>query len=331
MANYRYSVFLLLAGLLSGRPAASQVSLYQSVNAFQTGSYAEALGMPLHVVLPEPLREPELSKTYKKPDARAGYLAEIAAERTALEAAAKHWHLSPVSVVTAEEARNFELDKQATHLMLGMGTAPVTKYQGNGREYVYQFPALRVYLLGHTGSSRYLLRKSPITSLLLYYQLYYPFDQRRWPEIYPPTELVAAVQQLQAYMQQRAKDLSPRDIKRAAEAHLGQSAALLPTKTLLLAREQLAKSLPESKLAKLYPYPVQLTDRAGLDAAIASASPQHVYIRYVTIESENGYQLLNAGSGQVLGYSDFHGSRRDEIGQVQDDDLKQLVKTATKN
>jgi len=325
-----YLFFLLLASFLSLHPAASQ-TLYQSIGSFQDGAYARALTTPLHVVLPEPLREPELSKKYKKPAERTSYLAEIAAKRAALEAAAKHWHLSPVAIATAEEARNFELDKQGTHLMLSFSTVPVTKVQGTGRSYTYYFPALNLYLLGHVGGSHYLLQKSEYTSSILYYQLYYPFDRRSWPETYPATELVAAMQQLQAYMQQRAKGLSPREVKRAAEDHLGQSAALLPTKTLLLAREQLAKSLPESKLAKLYPYPVQLTDRAGLDAAIASASPQYVYVRYVTIESENGYQLLDASSGQVLGYCDFHGTHREEIGQVQDDDLKQLVKTAIKN
>lgn len=324
---HRIVAGLSVAALLGLGQAHAQ-SAYQSIFNYQSGKYPFPATEPLYVVLPEPMPEPQLSKTFKnrKPALLTAYLAEIAAQRAALELAAKQWHLSPVSAISQAQAQQFALDKQARHLVLTFGMVSQGSVNGNGQysSLTYGIPAL---LINEVGGKNPTGAAFPNTTQL-FGQLYWPYNMRFWQESYPGSEMVAAVQQLQAYAQQRAAGQSPRDIERTAAAGLGHSAELLPTRTLLLSRGQLSKKLTEATLAKVYPYPVQVVDQATFDAAVAAADARYVYARYGTLRREQYYQLVEASSGKVLGWSDFHASRPEDIGHLEDDDVKQLVKTA---
>ncbi|WP_426059368.1 hypothetical protein [Hymenobacter sp. B1770] len=339
-----YTTCLLVAGLIVAGPATAQhQALYQITGqsnnnryTVPNSKYTVPLTSPLHVLLPVPMNELASQKMFKKAVDHAGYLAEVATKRAALEEAAKHWHLSPVSFVTMAEYEALKYDKQASHLVIEIGTKEIVQENYDGRRHTqvtFNVPSLNLSLLGNTGiiSSGALLEKhEPVNSVLLCYQMYYPFSRQFWQEIYPSTEPIAGVQQLQSYIKQRAKGQSHWEVKNSTKENLGKSETLLQGKTLLLAQHQLSKSLTESKLAKVYPYPVKVADKATFDSAITNANSKYLYVRYVTIDSENGYQLLDAGSGEVIGYSGFHATHTYDIGYVQDDDLKQLVKTATK-
>ncbi|GAB3847418.1 hypothetical protein GCM10028822_08810 [Hymenobacter terrigena] len=325
---HRIILGLSVAAMLGLGQAHAQ-SGYQSIFNYQGGKYPFTATEPLYVVLPEPMPEPQLSKSFKnrKPALLTAYLAEIAAQRTALELATKQWHLSPVSAISNAQAQQFALDKQTRRLVLTFGMVAQGSVNGNGQYsgLTYGIPALLINEMGG---------KNPIGAAFpnitqLFGQLYWPYDMHYWQESYPSSEMVPAVQQLQAYAQQRATGQSPREIERAAEAGLGHSAELLPSRTLLLSRNQLSKSLTEATLAKVYPHPVQVVDQAGFDAAVAAADARYVYVRYVTLRKEQYYQLVDASNGKVLGWSKFHASHSEDIGHLEDDDVKQLVKTAT--
>lgn len=316
---YRLALLALLPLLASaGRARAQEV--YQSIGSFRDGDFPFTATEPLCVALPAPMPEPYLSKKYKKADERAAYLAEIAAQRAAFELALKHWQLSPVTIITEEQGKQYMQDKQQKHMVLAMGLAPM--YNVNNT--ITWLPGLVLSSLGG---------KSPIgistNYAVLCGQWYWPFDKRAWQEIYPTSELVPAVQQLQAYVQQRAQARSPRSIQQEAEAGLGKNAGLLGSRTLLLAQTQLSKNLTPESLAKQYTFPVKLTDQATLDAAVAAADSRYVYVRYVTTRKDNGYQLLDASNGKVLGWSQVHASRREDAGHLEDLDFKYLVRTAT--
>lgn len=315
---YRFALLFLFHLLVSfGRTRAQEV--YQSIGSFRESDFPFAATEPLCVALPAPMPEPYLSKKYKKAEARAAYLAEIAAQRSAFELAIKHWQLSPVVIITEEQGKQYMQDKQQKHMVLAMGLAPM--YNVNNS--ITWLPALVLSSVGGKSSIGISTNYAVLCG-----QWYWPFDKRAWQDIYPASELVPAVQQLQAYVQQRAQAKSPRSIQQEAEAGLGKNAGLLGSRTLLLAQNQLSKNLTPESLSKLYAFPVKLTDQATLDAAVAAADSRYVYVRYVTIRKDNGYQLLDASNGKVLGWSQVHASRREDAGHLEDGDLKQLVKTA---
>jgi hypothetical protein len=333
MQKQLYLVFLLATGLASTQLAAAQRSpIFQPIGAGTEDEVTVSLTEPLHIVLPEAQSEAELKGSYLVPASRDEYLAQVAAQRTALEVAAKSWRLSPVKFITPAQFDQLVQDKQAKHLAMYFGyktfetaRAPVV------------IPALQLCLAGKVGGQMGLFNKRDNAWKLLAYQLFNTstklFLTSRWPAwqtMFHTSDAVSTVQQMQAYLEQRLKGQKPRDIERAAEAHLGQNAAMLPAKTLLIMREQLGPKLAESKLRQAFPYPVQFADQAAIDAAAASADTRYLYLRYITTNGGNGFQLLDAASGQLVGYTANNSLRSGHPNTLEAPDLKEIVETATK-
>ncbi|MGI4763041.1 MAG: hypothetical protein ACRYF0_20175 [Janthinobacterium lividum] len=333
MPKHLYLFLLFAAGLASTQPASAQrTPIFQPIGAGTEGDLTVSLTEPLHVVLPEAQSEAAFKDDPRVPANRDEYLAQVAAQRTALETAAKIWHLSPIKFITQAELDQLEQDKQAKHLVLNFGfnvfkttRAPVV------------LPALQLCLVGKVGSYSGLFVKKDYAWELLAYQLFNTNTKilltGRWPAwqtMFHTSDAVSTVQQLQAYLEQRLKGQKPTDIDRAAEARLGQNAALLPAKTLLMLREQLGAKLPESKLRRAFPYPVQFADQAAIDAAAASADARYLYLRYITTNGGNGFQLLDAASGQLVGYTTNNSMRSGHPNTLEAPDLEEIVETATK-
>jgi hypothetical protein len=333
MLKKLYVFFLLVVGLASSQPVSAQRGrVFQSIGAEDDTEFTLEPTAPLHILLPEALSEQELKGNYLVPASRTEYLAQIAAHRSALEAAAKHWHLSPVKFITEAEYNRLTEDKQNKHLVLYFGFKVFRTERSS-----LSIPALELCLIGKVGSRSTLFGKRDYEWQLLAYQLFNTstklFLVSRWPAwqaMFHTSDAISTVQQMQLFLEQRLKGQKPRDIDRAVAARLGQSTALLQTKTLLLAREQVAPKLAESKLKQAYPYPVQLTDRAAVEAAVASGDARYLYLRYVTLNGGNGFQLLEASSGQVVGYAEVNSSRSGHPTEAEASDLKELVATATK-
>lgn len=98
------------------------------------------------------------------PASRAEYLAQVAAQRSALEVAAKSWRLSPVKFITPAEYDRLEQDKQNKHLALYFGF----KRFETQRSAIY-LPALQLSLVGKVGSHSSLSGKQEYNWQLLAY------------------------------------------------------------------------------------------------------------------------------------------------------------------
>lgn len=334
MANFYFPSFVLAAGLASTYPALAQrPPVYQPIGSISDDKYPASLTEPLVILLPVPMSEKSLSKEYKAPADRAGYLADIAARRTALEAAAKSWRLSPVAFKAETAYDSLKADRQAPHLVLYFDYQDVAASNATS---VALLPALRLDIVGKLAPTGGLIKRAYEVQPLAY-QIFNPNTKLIlagrspfWQTVFHTSDLIGTVQQMQAFVSQRAQGQKPRDIIRAAEEKLGQNAGLLKSKTLLLAQTQVSPRLPESKLRELYPFPVQLADQAAVDAAAAAADPRYLYLRFVTTDRERGFQLLDAASGQLVGYSSYSAIRADSFGRALESDFAEIVKTATK-
>ena len=333
MAKLRYLVLTLAVGLGGTHSVLAQrPPIYQPIGADDDAKYPVPLTEPLLILLPVPMSEASLNKEYKTPADRASYLAEVAAQRAALEAAAKSWRLSPVKFGSSTAYDSLKVDKRADHLVLCFDYQDTALQSSSSYALL---PALKLDLIGRPNATGLLKPTSDTRTLA--YQIFntstkmvlvkrFPF----WQTVFHPSDLISTVQQMQAFITQRAQGQKPREIIRAAEDKLGQSAALLQSKTLLLAQTQVDARLAESRVRKAYPFPVQLADQAAVEAAVAAADPRYLYLRFITSNGARGFQLLDAASGQVLGYSSYAGIRADSFGRTIESDFTEMVKTASK-
>jgi hypothetical protein len=335
MRKQLYLSIFLTTGLVGTQAAVAQrVPIFQPIGAGMEGELAVSLTEPLHIVLPEVQSEEELKGIHMVPANRDEYLAQIAAQRTALEAAAKSWRLSPVKFITPTTLEQLKQDKQAKHLALYFS---FKAFQPDRTKSAVVIPDLQLCLLGNASGRTGLFSNQYDGSQLVAYQLFNTstklFLMGRWPAwqtMFHTSDAVSTVQQLQFYLEQRLKGQKPRDIERTAKAHLGQNSALLPTKTLLIMREQLGAKLSESKLRQVFPYPMQFTDQSTIDAAVANADSQYLYLRYITTNGGNGFQLLDAASGQLVGYTTNNSLRSGHPNTIEAPDVQEIVETATK-
>lgn len=311
---------------------AQREPIYQPIGSGTDGDYKISAKEPLNVLLPEPMSKERIDRNYKKPADQAEYFTEVAAKRNALQTAAASWHLSPVKFITEADYTKLKLDKKDKHLVLSFGTRVYVHTEHN--TYI---PDLELCLVGKVGGHEGVIIKRDYNWQILAYQLFNPYTKlflvgrgAFWHKAFTTSDVISTVQQLQAYFEQRTKGVQPRDINKAAEARVGQNAELLKRKTLLVAKERVSGSLPESKIQQFYPYPVQLTDQATLDAAVASADSRYLYLHFVTANGNNGFQLLDAASGQLISYADFHSVEPEDFGKLQDVHLKEIVKLTAK-
>ncbi|MDJ0367246.1 hypothetical protein QMK33_19020 [Hymenobacter sp. H14-R3] len=334
--------FYALGLLLSALGASAQRPIYQPIDRGQMTEYAALPKQPLLVVLPEEIKDPKvLRKKYQKPADLAAYQAEVAATRTCLESAAKYWTLSETKFITPAEASQLEDDIKQGHLLLEMGVvSSELSPTANNRSPTLATPSLMLRWVGKMqkpSAGHVLLAIAgggslfPGKSRLAAFQSFYYSYKSTLMQNYHTSDFISTVQQMQAYVQQRAQGQEDKEIEKATKARVGKNAPLLKSKTLLLDRMQLSENLPEAKIAKLYPYPVQVTDRATVEAAVAAADPRYLYVRYVTVLRNNGYQLLDAATGQVASYAEFHMLKPTDLGKVQDSNLKEMYKTAVAN
>ena len=334
MTKLYYFTLLLAVGFGSiQRVLAQRPPIYQPIGSSDDDKYPAPLTEPLLILLPVPMSEASLNKEYKTPTDRASYLADVAARRAALEAAAKSWHLSPVKFRAETAYDSLKTDKQAHYLVLYFDYQDIASQNATSGALL---PALKLDLVGKLAPSGGLLKRTYEVHPLAY-QIFNPSTRLvlagrfpLWQTVFHSSDLISTVQQMQAFVSQRAQEKKPREIIRAAEEKLGQRASLLQSKTLLLAQTQVSAKLPESKLRQLYPFAVQLADQAAVDAAIAGADPRYLYLRFVTTDRERGFQLLDAASGQLVGYSSYATIRADSFGRALDSDFAEIVKTATK-
>ncbi len=334
MAKSFYFLLSLAVGLGGTYSAwAQRPPIYQPVGANTDDEYPAPPTEPLLILLPVPLSEASLNKEYKTPADRARYLADVAARRTALETAAKSWHLSPVKFKAETAYDSLKADKEAAHLVLYFDYQDIALQSSSSTALL---PALKLDLVGKLSPSGGLIKRTYEVQPLAY-QIFNsntkailsgraPF----WQTVFHTSDLISTVQQMQAFITQRAQGQKPREIIRVAEEKLGQNTSTLQNKTLLLAKTQVDARLAEDKLRKAYPFPVQFTDQAAVEAAVAAADSRYLYLRFVTTDRERGFQLLDAASGQVLGYSSYSSIRADTFGRALESDFTEVVKTASK-
>lgn len=334
MAKSYYFTLVLAVGLSRFHPALAQrPPIYQPIGSYADDKYPFLVTEPLLILLPVPMSEASLSKEYKTPADRASYLADVVARRTALEAAAKSWHLSPVKFRAETAYDSLKADKQAHYLVLYFDYQDVALQSSSSTALL---PALKLDLVGKLAPAGGLIKRTYDVQLLAY-QVFNPSTKMvlagrfpLWQTVFHPSDLIGTVQQMQAFVSQRAQGQKPREISRAAEEKIGQNAALLQSKTLLLAQTQVGAKLPESKLRQVYPFLIQLADQAAVEAAVAAADPRYLYLRFVTADRERGFQLVDAASGQLVGYSSYSAIRADSFGRALDSDFTEIVKTASK-
>ncbi|RZK29090.1 MAG: hypothetical protein EOO63_09795 [Hymenobacter sp.] len=333
MAKLLYLLLPLAVGLSGTHSAAAQrPPIYQPIGADDDDKYPIPLTEPLLILLPVPMSEASLNKEFKTPADRASYLADVAAQRVALEVAAKSWRLSPVRFGTKTTYDSLKTDKRANHLVLCFNYHDIAPQSSSSYALL---PALKLDLIGRPAATGPLKRAYDARTLA--YQLFNTSTKvvlvgsfPPWHTVFHPSDLISTVQQLQAFVTQRAQGQKPREIIRAAAEKLGQSAALLQSKTLLLAQTQVDARIPESRVRKYYPSPVLFTDQAAVEAAVAAADPRYLYLRFITSNGSRGFQLLDAASGQVLGYSSYAGIRADSFGRAIESDFTEMIKTASK-
>ncbi|WP_324676299.1 hypothetical protein [Hymenobacter sp. GOD-10R] len=289
--------------------------------------FARFSTQPLLVVLREEAKDAgSLRRAAKDPQEATLYRADIAATNDALREAVKTWHLSKeVQFITVEQEKTYYNDKKASHTILSFGstfTAPALMLTVQGKPDKLSF-----------GNSLYSLSPdaSPDDpqSRIAAATYFMPNPHHYWSQAYSTSDMISALQQLQLFVdarihQQKKKDLEATELKR-----INHSNAILTKKTLLLDRSRLAPNLPETKISSLYPYPVQVVDRATIEAAVASADPQYLYARCITVYKNHGYQLVEAATGQVVAYAEYNLMRDIALGEIQDWTLKDFVKTAT--
>ncbi|RAK67135.1 hypothetical protein [Hymenobacter edaphi] len=325
----RFASFLLLLVLASASLRAQIVKVYQPiVGSAQFANFDRFTREPLLVVMEdEPSDAASQRRMAKDPKEAALFRADLAARNEALRAAVKFWTLTKVEFITSAQADAHYRDKEASHLLLRLGglgphgitvTSMVLSAEGKPEKLNFA-GSLQVFANDVPEDAR----RRPVASAS-----FAPHPNSYWSQTYFTSDAINAVQAMQRYVDARMHQQKDKDIEEAELQRIRQSSLALTQKTLLLDRARLDAELPAAQIAQLYPYPVQVVERAVIEAAVATADPRYLYARYLTVYRNHGYQLVDAASGQALAYAQFNLMRNIALGHIQDWTLKEFVRTA---
>lgn len=321
MIKHFYTLLLSLA--LTSAATAQRSAIYQPVGNLYMREYDKLGKQPVAVLLPTPMDSKRFQGRPKALAKFAIYQADVEARRAAFESALKFWSLPyALTYVTEAEAQKLYDDRKKAHLLLTFSGSLRLCWVGK----VARLTVIQA--MAETQGSKYSIPQ-PSNEREAAFQTFFPNPNDYWVETYHASDVICAMQQLQVYVEQRVKGRREQDIEQDAKNRIGKSSELLRSKTLLLCSDQLSENLPENKIAGLYPYPVQVTDRATIETAVASADPRYLYAHYVTVVGNNGFQLVDAANGQAIGYAEFSMLRPTDLGKLQDWMLKALAKSAT--
>ncbi|MCC3157263.1 hypothetical protein LJ737_08435 [Hymenobacter sp. 15J16-1T3B] len=227
----------------------------------------------------------------KKPELFATLRADIATFNEHMRQAGQFWTFSPqVQVRTPAQLDSLLADGQP-RLVLKAGQADT-----------YNDVCPAVFLNVH--------QKTPgkknvhVETVLGCYYTTQSVLVRRFHDQFAASDLLNTLQQMQRYLLARAGGVSDQQYRQGLRAELAAGPAGR-TKTLLLDQELLPADLTPARVAELYPYPVQVVPRAVIEEAVRAADARYLYARYVLLNKNHAYQLVDMADGRVVAFAKY--------------------------
>ncbi|WP_075603091.1 hypothetical protein [Saccharicrinis aurantiacus] len=248
--------------------------------------------------------EEEKAKTIKKleknPDELKYYKSQIAGRNNSLkDAALKYWNLTdsvvvlPVSEVEELQASNNKI------IVLKYGeyleyTKLSKSYGSDGNTAGWKPDGSYNKAIKYTALSNVIckLNLSGFGSEIDIYM----------PNILPSySDAIYGVKQLQYVINYH--DTHPKASYSDFRNYIAENNVGLKGKTLLLDKKDINKSITESSIKELYPYPVKIVDQDFIDNAIIKESAEYAYVQVVNIPGGKGnvnfHLLSNPANGEI--------------------------------